>query len=284
MMTNSPIQSEQIRFAHKYRERRAAKYYRKFKKYPHLRFINWFEQRMVKRALKITGHPQTILDVPCGTGRFWETLKYNSKVNFHVADFNTAMLDVGFEKRDPKLIKDITANIASVFGLPYVDNSFDAIFCLRFIHHISEKSDRMLCLKELHRVTRDVVCLTTWVEATGFKATIQRKFQAFRDPRVVHNKYVFPHAQMVKEYEEAGFEVIATTDALPHIAAWRMYILRKKNNTAHKAPATPHIVCPQCKGELTKGEQQFVCTRDQVAYPLHNGFAMLTTRDAKPLA
>lgn len=281
-MQPSPIKSEQTRFANKYDYDRAITYFNRFYKSPRKRIINWFEQKMAKRALVAAGLPTRILDIPCGTGRFWQTLRHNPSTKLYVSDFNLAMLEVGLEKRDAALTTSVDASIASAFNLPFPNDSFDSVFCMRFVHHINNADDRMQLLSELARVTADTVCISAWIEKTGIRGEKRFEKQAFRDPAKKYDKFMMPHELLLKEFEVAGFELVNYTDLFPHLSVWRLYILRKKRDTRLAKPVVIEYICPLCKGTLSKrdGHEQLVCNQDKLAYPIKGHIPLLTQRDA----
>jgi ubiquinone/menaquinone biosynthesis C-methylase UbiE len=281
-MQSTPVKSEQIRFAQKYDYARAVDYYHRFNRSPRKRFLNWLEQCMAKRGLTMANMPTHILDIPSGTGRFWQTLHHNSHVKLHAADFNSAMIDVGFEKRDAQLTQKMQGAVASAFSLPFPDNSFDSIFCMRFIHHINLEDDRMQLLRELARVTADTVCISSWIDDTGIKAQSRLKKEKSRKANGHYDKFVHQHQQIIQEFTNAGFELIGYTDLLPHLSPWRLYVLRKKHITPPIKLSTVEYVCPLCKGTLTNdlAQKQFTCHHDKLAFPMHGKLPMLTQRDA----
>ena len=276
-MPLTTIKSENTHFAQKYDYQRALNYYDRYYKSPRKRFINWLEQKMLRRGLHLIGKPVQILDLPAGTGRFWQSLQYAPKVQLQVADFNLAMLQVGLEKRPSLLTNTLKTTVASAFNLPFADNSFDNITCMRFIHHINLKEDRLQLLTELARVSADTICLSAWVEATGIKAASRFKKQALRDPQKEYNKFVLQHEQLLQEFTLAGLELIGHTDLLPNFSPWRLYILKKKQR-ATLNPAS--YVCPICKGPLVTENEQFVCKHDKLAFPMQGQIPMLTQRDS----
>lgn len=279
-MPFNTVKSEHTHFAQKYDYDRAINYYYRYYKSPRKRFLNWLEQKMAKRGLALAGNPQQLLDVPCGTGRFWESLPHQLPVKSHVADFNKAMLDVGLEKRSATLTASLIGSVVSAFNLPFADNSFDNIFCMRFLHHINLVEDRMQLLRELARTTADTVCISSWVDATGLKAKIRLKKEAKRTPGKEYNKFVMRHENLLQEFAAAGFEVLGHTDLLPHLSPWRLYTLRKKLPLKITTPTTIAYVCPVCKGDLKYDHEQFICQHDKLAFPMLGKIPMLTQRDA----
>lgn len=280
-MQSTQVKSEQIRFAQKYDYARAVDYFNRFNRSPRKRLLNWLEQCMAKRGLKMANYPNHILDIPSGTGRFWQTLHHHPEVILHAADFNSAMIDVGFEKRPIILTQNMRGTIASAFNLPFADNSFDSIFCLRFIHHINLSEDRIQLLRELARVTSNTVCISSWVAETGVKAKSRLKKETARKDNS-YDKFVHSHSQLTQEFIQAGFDIVGFTDLLPHFTPWRLYVLRKKQPMTQAKTTTLNYICPLCKTPLTHDTQQkqFICHHDKLAFPMHGNFPMLTQRDA----
>lgn len=65
---------EKQAIANKYNWFKAEKYFHKFDVNWFRRLANRIEQRMALKSLKLAGNPKQILDLPCGAGRFWQTL------------------------------------------------------------------------------------------------------------------------------------------------------------------------------------------------------------------
>ena len=91
----------------------------------------------------------SVLDVPCGTGRFTELLLGAGKrvVN---ADRSRAMLLAAREKAGEGSARHVECDAAS---LPFADASFDLVLCVRFLLHVP-KPMRAGLLREMGRVSR----------------------------------------------------------------------------------------------------------------------------------
>src|SRR5436190_20428715 len=63
-----------LSFARKYTATHAQRYFEKHQEGFGRRFSNWREVCMARYALKLAGNPRSVLDLPCGTGRFWPLL------------------------------------------------------------------------------------------------------------------------------------------------------------------------------------------------------------------
>lgn len=93
--------------------------------------------------------PRSILDIPTGTGRFTELFHELSKGQVLGADLAVAML---LEARE----KHPAGQYCAVDGLhlPFPDDAFDAVICIRFMHLVREPKMRQSFLREFARVAR----------------------------------------------------------------------------------------------------------------------------------
>jgi len=114
----------------------------------------------------------------------------------------------------------------SAFDIKLQDQAVDCIFSMRLMHHIADSQHRLAMLKEFHRVTRDTVILSLWVDG-NYKAEKRRKLEAKRPATVNNNRFVIPRAVIESEFIQAGFDVVSYHDFLPKYAMWRVYVLRK---------------------------------------------------------
>lgn len=109
---------------------------------------NW---RVIRRALVRAGPVDTVLDLPCGTGRF-SRLVAESGARVIGSDISLAMMAVAAE---------VHRGVAGVGGfvqadaerLPFRDDAFDCVLSIRFLHHV-DGDHRVRILRELGRVAR----------------------------------------------------------------------------------------------------------------------------------
>ncbi len=122
--------------------------------------VNWREQRIVERLLVENGMAgKSLLDVPCGYGRFWRT--------FGGLDIRMVGIDL-----DPEMVRKAAAGPdrnghshpvrGNVFTLPFPDASFDAVTCIRLLHLQFSDADRVRILRELARVSRRFVIVSIY--------------------------------------------------------------------------------------------------------------------------
>ncbi len=106
------------------------------------------KRRALEVALAHLGPVQSVLDVPCGTGRFTEHLAAGGRA-YVGADAAAAMLRAAAARRAGA--RFVAADLAR---LPFADRSFDAAVCIRLMHLVRDAELRAAFLRELARVTR----------------------------------------------------------------------------------------------------------------------------------
>ena len=87
----------------------------------------------------------------------------------------------------------------------------------------------MTILKEFHRVTRDTVIFSLWVDG-NYKAWKRQKLERRRteNGRAGQNRFFVSRVEIESEFERTGFSILGYKDFLPAYAMWRTYVLRKK--------------------------------------------------------
>jgi len=218
-------------FSDKYDRQHSELYLKKHKDGLSRRLSNWRDYKLAEKAIKIAGDPQTLLDLPCGAGRFWPLLSENKNRKIYAADNSQHMIDVALTSQPSDITSRITAFQTSAFDIDMPDQSVDSIFCMRLIHHVAEPQHRLEILKEFHRVSRDTLILSLWVDG-NIKSWKRKRLEKRRAKKHGYqsnkNRFVLPRQQVEKEFNEAGFNIVDKLDFLPGYAMWRVYILKKK--------------------------------------------------------
>jgi len=219
----APIKLE---FSNKYTREHSQYYYEKHQRGIEPRLSHWRDVQIARKALRIAGEPKEVLDLPCGAGRFWPTLAENPNRKIIGADNSADMVAVALEHCPKNIASRVTAFQTSAFAIDMQDNAVDSIFSMRLMHHIGQSEHRIAMLKEFHRVTKDTVILSLWVD--GNLKAYQRRKSEERHPRGPNqNRFVIPAKQIEQEFGQAGFNIVDHIDFLPYYAMWRVYILRK---------------------------------------------------------
>ncbi len=275
---------EKASLAQKYNDKKAEDYYQRYQKKWARKLANYFDHRMALKALKLAGNPTQLLDFPCGTGRFWQgLLKAQPKLQLIAADYNVAMIEAGLRYRSENLPEKLFAG--SLFSIPLEDNAVQSIFCMRYFHHIGHDSARNQLFKELHRVTRETVIFSVYIDQ-GLAAKRWHKKHANRQEDKIYNEYLVSKENLEASCYEADFEIVGHVDLFKGISPWRTYVLRKKTPVewgASKQTVSTQLVCPACKGELISidSPSELLCLHDKLAFPIQNDLPVLVLEKAR---
>jgi len=228
-MSGSTQTSVKLQFSDKYGREHALNYFRKHQASLARRLSNWRDMQIARKALRLAGEPELVLDLPCGAGRFWPVLTENPKRVVIAADNSTDMLAVARSMQPPELLDRVQTMQTSAFAIDLPDASVDSVFCMRLMHHVGESEHRQLMLREMHRVSRDTLILSLWVDG-NLKAWRRRRLEerrARRGEKAYQNRFVIPADVVEAEFRHSGWELVARLDFLPRYAMWRTYVLRK---------------------------------------------------------
>lgn len=219
----APIKLE---FSEKYNREHSQHYFEKHQDGLARRLSHRRDMQLARKALKIAGEPQHVLDLPCGAGRFWPLLAENKTRKVIGADNSADMVAIATEYCPKEIAVQFTTLQTSAFAIDLPDASVDSIFSMRLMHHIGQAQHRVAMLKEFHRVTRDTVILSLWVDG-NLKAYQRKKLEAKRNKKGEQNRFVIPAKQIEQDFTQAGFKVVDSLDFIPFYAMWRVYVLRK---------------------------------------------------------
>ena len=220
-----------LKFSEKYDQQHAADYLLKHQNGWARRLSHTRDEQLARRALAIAGEPGVVLDLPCGAGRFWPLLAAKHNREIIGADNSASMLEVACVAQPAEVVKRVRRLQTSAFDIDLPDNAVDSIFCMRLLHHIGDASHRMALLREFHRVSRDSVIVSLWVDG-NFKAWKRKRLERQRGTSPVQegyqNRFVLPAVTVEAEFRKAGFTVQEHLDFIPLYAMWRVYVLRKR--------------------------------------------------------
>lgn len=225
-MTKSKESPIKLEFSEKYNREHSQQYFEKHQDGFARKLSHWRDVQLARKALKIAGAPQKVLDLPCGAGRFWPVLAESPTRTIIGADNSADMVTIATEHCPKEITEQFTTLQTSAFAIDLPDGSVDNIFSMRLMHHIGQAGHRVAMLKEFHRVTRDTVILSLWVDG-NLKAYQRKKLEAKRSKKGEQNRFVIPVEQIEQDFAQAGFAVVDSLDFIPYYAMWRVYILRK---------------------------------------------------------
>lgn len=222
-----------LEFSGKYDSKHSLEYYKKHKDSIGRRLSNRREQSIAGKALAIAGNPATVLDIPCGAGRFWPLLCEKPDRTIYASDYSLSMITTAKQLQDPFFIRRISSFQTSAFSIGMKADSVDSIFCMRLLHHIVKKDHRMALLKEFQRVTKDTVCISLWVDG-NYKAWKRESLELKRDRKGYKNRFVANRREIESEFREAGFNILGLIDYAKYYSMWRIYVLRKNRTSANE--------------------------------------------------
>jgi len=209
----------------RYDEEQAKLYFEKHKRGLQHRLSNWLEQYMAARALVQAGEPESVLDLPCGAGRFWELLARVPDRKLMAADYSQDMINTALNFQSPDIAKRFKTFQSSVFEIKLPDAAVDCIFCMRLLHHIVREEARAKMFREFHRVSRDTICVSLWVDG-NLQASRRRRFLSRPQTHQHYSRFLFARNQIEREFRQCGFDIIGDVDLLPGFSMWRTYVLK----------------------------------------------------------
>ncbi|PCJ23946.1 MAG: hypothetical protein COA96_10690 [SAR86 cluster bacterium] len=133
------------------------------------------EMQMVVEAFQMLPTPkiETVLDAPCGVGRFSLWMLQQG--------FDVTAVDLGESavKLTTELLEDnsLVANVGcqDIFNMQFGEQEFDVSFCFRLLHHFSEEKDQAALVAKLCRVTSGYVIIS--YISTYSTTTLRRKLR-----------------------------------------------------------------------------------------------------------
>lgn len=116
------------------------------------RRIDAREQKAVRKIMSQLTDCRSVLDVPAGAGRFLAALAQGNREVIEM-DVAAEMLEFGRE-RAAKLGLNARFIHGDAARVPLPDQSVDAVFSNRLLHHITSAPERAVFLREFHRIAR----------------------------------------------------------------------------------------------------------------------------------
>jgi len=218
--------AKELEFSKKYDQQHAERYFHKHDSGFWRQLSTWRDRQVARKALKLAGNPQSVLDVPCGTGRFWGVLAEQPERIIHACDNSQHMINAGMKFRGARIVERIQSFQGSAFELPVDDEFVETVFCIRLIHHMGDIEDRLKLLTELRRVASSTVIISLWVDG-NLQAWKRKKKEAEKYKEGYQNRFLIPAKTIEGEFEKVGLQVEHRLDFIPYHSMWRTYVLRK---------------------------------------------------------
>ncbi len=197
------------------------------------RLTTWRERSCLHHALRDAGSPCSVLDLPCGTGRFWPVFARAGVTALIAGDGSPQMLEVAASNRiGPGLPERLIESSAFQMTLP--DGCVEFAACLRFYHHLAMAEDRRRLLAELRRVSRRWAAVSLWVDGSLAGNRRLRRAPPADEPGYGKRR-CRRRADVEAEFRDAGFRIAGRYDVWPGLAMWRLYLL-DHDPTDHDPP------------------------------------------------
>ncbi len=190
------------------------------------RLTTWRERRVLAQALAASRDSRIVLDLPCGTGRFWPAIQEAGAEEIIAGDASDAMLAVAAGNRlEPRAPSRLLKLDALAIDLP--DNAVTFAACMRFYHHLARADDRRQLLDELARVSSGDIAISLWTDG-NLTAWRRRNRPAPQAVRGYGRRICRPRAEVEHEFDSWGYDVIARHEIWPWLSMWRLYLLRAR--------------------------------------------------------
>jgi ubiquinone/menaquinone biosynthesis C-methylase UbiE len=187
------------------------------------KIVNRREKKILDKIFESIGQKiVSILDVPCGYGRFTELLLGKSH--------NLTSLDASFpmvlatRKYSPSTNSPHHFLVGDIEHLPLKDNCFDCIVTIRLFQHILHASTRSQILRELHRVAKKVVIISFY--RYNLLHIIERWLRC-RIKNVNKKINMMPLGNFEEELNSIGFKILNMFPVIRYFHAQNIILLEK---------------------------------------------------------
>jgi len=187
------------------------------------KIISRRERNIVGKILKrLNEKCISILDVPCGYGRFSELFLKRS-LSLTSIDISLPMVLTNRE-HSPRTSSGHHFLVGDIRHLPLKDGSFDCIVTIRLFQHIHEPSIRIQILKEIYRVARRIVVVSFYRYNLLHSAERWVRCWIRNEGKKIS---MLPLNDFRKEVNSAGFKVLNLFPVIRCFHAQNIFLLRK---------------------------------------------------------
>ncbi len=114
---------------------------------------------------------------------------------------------------------------ASAWALPFASDSFGTVVCCRLLHHLTEPERRASLIRELVRVSSDLVLASFW-DAASLHAW--RRRLGLRRGRHPDRRTAVALRVLRAEFEAAGAEILEVRHSLRFVSCQAFLAARKR--------------------------------------------------------
>ena len=208
-------------------QRGASAYYQDHQSKMHRRLSDRRERRILSEFLTRCASTRdgrklgSLLDCPSGYGRLIGLFREHADAVIE-GDFSPSMLALNEELHGDEAREYLQC---SALDVPRPDRTFDAVVSIRLSHHLDEVEDRRQHIRELCRISDDVVILT-FFSATSLKNRLRRLRALWNKKRP---KNTLAPKEVRRTFAECGFEV-ARMVPLARVGSGHVYTLARRRS------------------------------------------------------
>jgi len=185
--------------------------------------VNKRETKILEKIfVSLSDKSISILDVPCGYGRFSGLLLRRS-INLTSADISLPMVMAARKYSAPGSSNHHFV-VGDIRNLPLKDNTFDYVITIRLLQHMLNSSIRHQVLRELHRVAKKMVVLSFY--RYNFLHSIERWIRC-QVKNVDKRISMLSLDDFSKELDSTGFIVLRLFPVLRYFHAHTIALLQK---------------------------------------------------------
>ncbi len=210
---------------HAFEEHEVKEYERKRYRGIDQRLVHRRETHILERILeRIAPGSGNALDIPCGYGRFSGLFRKRGW-SLVSCDYSFSMVKRAKESEGgSEFSKDWGVVANAKRELPFKDEAFPVLLCMRFWHHVHDPAERRSVLDFFSRVT------SGWVILSYYQANALHRLQR-RCRRVLKKSStrikMISKTEFYNEVREAGFECVAVFPLFRGIHAQHVTVLKK---------------------------------------------------------
>lgn len=218
----TPLTSSSL---HAFKEHEVKEYERKRYRGIDQKLVHRRETRILERLLaRIASAPGNVLDIPCGYGRF-SSLLGKKGWQLTSCDYSFSMVKRAREsgkESGPHKNWGVVADAKK--GLPFKENTFPILLCMRFWHHVHDPAERRAILGFFSDIT------SGWVILSFYKVNalhrMQRRFRRKLKKSSTRIKMI-AEDEFYSEIAAAGFECLEVAPLFPGVHAQHVALLQK---------------------------------------------------------
>ena len=184
------------------------------------RRLDRIDKAFAEKLYSMVGSESCIVDVPCGSGRFYDI--FCRADGLIMVDGDPNMLSAARERHD--IGENVKVLQADIGCMPLEDNSADLCFSMRLFHHIETEGIVRKILRELARVSCGYVAISF------YNKNCWRYFsRRIRGRRVTGHYYSFQ--RMAAMGREVGLEIVEKHPRINLLEQQCLVLFRKVQDT-----------------------------------------------------